>query len=358
MTAASRVTLPGSHDTQLELFPSSATAGAMALPLSFHPIFKARVWGGRQIEEVLSRSLPGDGRFGESWEISGLQEHVSLVEDGPHAGRTLTELWNSHRRELCGKELPEDSFPLLFKWLDCHDWLSVQVHPDDQFAQKRLGQPRGKSEAWIILRADSTARIYAGLKHGVTREVLLRHISAGTVDQCLHSFTPRPGDCVSFPAGTVHAAGGGLLIAEVQQSSDTTFRLFDWNRSGPDGVSRPLHVDLALEAIDWTQGPVSPSCPRSISSAPEGSTGEVLVDSSQFVIERHTLSQTWNAPHAGLMTVWMVLAGQVRLNQQDAQYERDLATGQTVLVPAAAGTTTWTPSGQEGSATLLCVHLP
>jgi mannose-6-phosphate isomerase len=327
-------------------------------PLCFVTSLFARVWGGRALCDFLKHSAASDELYGEAWDISSLHEHVSEVADGQHRGRTLTDLWNNHRNELIGSATHiDEEFPLLVKWLECRDWLSMQVHPDDQMAREILGQPRGKSEAWIVLEADPTARIYAGLKAGVTRDIFMEHLNAGTLIECLHSFVPQPMDCVVLPAGTIHAAGGGLLIAEIQQSSNATFRLFDWNRHGLDGKPRPLQIDLALEAIDWSQRPVNPTRPSQVANSSAGVHAEKLAELSAFHLERYVITHPWSAPHAGELTIWLVLDGSARLAHSDSGEQRDLTRGRTVLIPAAAGETVWTPSA-TGTATLLCVRLP
>ncbi len=161
-------------------------------------------------------------------------------------GMALGTLVRELGADLLGRHHPQDHFPLLFKFLDVRENLSVQVHPNDEQAARLDPPDRGKSEAWFVLSAEPGSRVYAGLRDGVDRTALEPAVAHGQAESCLHSFEPAPGDCVLVPAGTVHALGAGLLVAEIQQSSDTTFRLFDWNRVGPDGLPRPLHVEQAV----------------------------------------------------------------------------------------------------------------
>src|SRR5262249_49482861 len=154
-----------------------------------------------------------------------------------------------HADALFGSQSPPTLFPLLIKYLDAHDWLSVQVHPDDRLAEELSPGECGKTEAWVVLHAEPGSRIWAGLRPGVAQADLERHLERGTVVECLHALEPRAGDCIFLPAGTVHAVGGGVLLAEVQQTSDATFRLFDWNRIQPDGTRRPLHIEQSLASI-------------------------------------------------------------------------------------------------------------
>jgi mannose-6-phosphate isomerase len=216
------------------------------------------------------------------------------VADGPLAGTTLRDLLRQYRGDLLGDRLARyDTFPLLLKFIDAREPLSVQVHPNDQLAQSLAGVPRGKTEAWVVLHAEPRSRIYAGLKAGVGRRELERALADGTTADCLHSFEPQVGDCVFFPAGTVHALGGGITIFEVQQTSDTTYRLFDWDRTDPKtGRPRELHVEKALASIDFARGPVGPV---SLTDDPtSGGLSEQLVRCDYFVLRRfHTASPTY-----------------------------------------------------------------
>lgn len=325
-------------------------------PLVFEPFFRPQVWGGRRLAQLLGKRLPPAGRFGESWEISGHPLHVSRVAEGPHRGRALDELWARYGAEWLGAGPVPTRFPCLVKFLDCDQLLSVQVHPDDEAAARLAPGESGKTEAWLVLHAEPDARIYAGLLPGTTREQLQRHIEAGTVGQCLHGFAPQPGDFVFLPAGTVHAAGGGILMAEIQQSSDATFRLFDWNRLGDDGQPRTLHMPQALASIDWAAQPVVPLRSGSAGGPHESLACEQLVDCSYFRLERYRLAGRLPLVSAGQMSIWMVLAGQAELAGRDRSYRRVFRTGECVLVPASAVGLAWTSGG--GPATLLAVKIP
>jgi mannose-6-phosphate isomerase len=271
----------------------------------------------------------------------------------------LTEIWERQHAEIAGSEVAAGSkFPWLIKFLDCRGALSVQVHPDDVTARELLGDESGKTEAWVILDAEPGARVYAGLKPGTTRADLERHFDAGTVVQCLHSFTPRVGDCVFLPAGTVHAVGGGgVLFAEVQQSSDATFRLFDWNRLGPDGKPRALHREAALRSIDWSAGPVQPTLPQPLAISSTGAVGETLLCCPYFRVDRHRVGTELPIPDSKRMSVWMLIDGQAELLAGNGGYRRQFGAGQTVLVPASSGPLTWLSSGGS-PATALAVTLP
>jgi mannose-6-phosphate isomerase len=216
-------------------------------PLRFEPIFKERIWGGRTLEALYGKRLPPAVPIGESWEVSDRPGDDSVVANGPLAGRTLRWLMAHHAADLIGaaQPAPGGRFPLLCKILDARDTLSLQVHP----RSPALGEP--KTEMWHIVRADAGARLYVGLKRGVTRDDFERALAAGTVEQCFHTIPVRAGDTMFLPSGRVHAIGSGLVIFEIQQNSDTTFRVFDWNRAGLDGRPRDLHVAESLQSIDF-----------------------------------------------------------------------------------------------------------
>lgn len=300
-------------------------------PLVFEPYFRPQVWGARRLEEVLRKRLPPDGPFGESWEISGHPLHVSRVAEGPHRGAGLDELWARFAADWTGSLAPPPRFPWLLKFLDCDELLSVQVHPDDAAAARLLPGESGKTEAWLVLHADPDAQIYAGLLPGVTRADLERHLDAGTVGQCLHAFRPQPGDFLFLPAGTVHAAGGGLVFLEIQQSSDATFRLFDWNRLGTDGRARALHRAEALECIDWSAGPL----------APLRTNDTRLAACTHFTVSRHRLSGTLEIPGHSRMSLWAVVSGQAELSAPAGSYRRAFGRGETVLVPGNPAAFQW-----------------
>jgi mannose-6-phosphate isomerase len=324
-------------------------------PLVFEPYLRRQVWGNRRLGESFGKALPAEGAFGESWEISGHWHHVSRVADGRWRGALLTDLCATRSREIFGFDLPAGvPFPLLIKILDCHDLLSIQVHPTNELAARLRPGESGKTEAWVIVEAGTEARIYAGLLPGTSRLDLERHLAEGTVERCLHSFVPRAGDCLFLPAGTVHAVGGGVLMAEVQQTSDATFRLFDWNRVGSDGRPRELHIYEALASIDWSRGPVNPVPPTLITGLPAGMHGERLVSCAYFVVHRYRVAGHWGLPFPGRMSMWVVLQGSAELAELNGDYCRLLRHGETVLVPASAPRLQWKTS----SATLLAVRLP
>src|SRR5688572_14062170 len=222
----------------------------MLYPLTFQPIFQERIWGGRKLESLYRKALPPGKIIGESWEISDRPDANSVVNNGPLAGKTLAELMNSHRAEIMGRaRSPEGRFPLLIKLLDAQDNLSLQVHPPQHLAADLGGC--AKTEMWYVSAAEPGSRLYAGLRRGVTRDEFADKTRKGTVAECFHQLPVREGDSLFLPSGRVHALGKGLVIFEIQQNSDTTYRVFDWNRVDASGKPRQLHVEESLKCIDF-----------------------------------------------------------------------------------------------------------
>ena len=220
-------------------------------PITFKPLYMDRVWGGRELERIYGRELPDAiTPIGESWEIVDREDEQSVVDEGPLGGTSLHELWSLRRDEIFGaSEHPAGRFPILIKVLDARDDLSIQVHPPVDKAEDLGGEP--KTEMWFIADRDPGAKLYVGLKHGVAREDFEKSIADGSVADVVHAVTPEPGESIFIPSGRLHAIGAGFLIHEIQQNSDTTYRVFDWNRMGLDGKPRQLHVEQSLASIDF-----------------------------------------------------------------------------------------------------------
>jgi mannose-6-phosphate isomerase len=221
-------------------------------PLTFQPIFKERIWGGRELERLYAKKIPAGKPIGESWEISDRPGDASVIANGPLAGKNLRWLMENHAHELLGdaKPVSENRFPLLIKILDAREKLSLQVHPPASKTTELQGEP--KTEMWFIADAAPGAELFVGLKRGVTRAEFEKKISDGSVAECFHRIPVRAGDTMFLPSGRVHAIGAGLVIFEIQQNSDTTYRVFDWNRTGLDGKPRERHIAQSLASIDFS----------------------------------------------------------------------------------------------------------
>ena len=222
-------------------------------PLRFEPIYQYRLWGGRRLSGLLSAPLPGDGPIGEAWVLSDRDDHQSQVANGPLKGQTIGQLMEQYRTQLMGKLGPRfHRFPLLLKFLDAREMLSVQVHPSDAYPVLIPAGDTGKTEAWVVIEAERESQIYAGLKPDTTADGLRRSLENGTIADHLAAIVPKPGDAIFIPAGTVHTLGGDIVVFEVQQNSDVTFRLYDWGHvDAKTGKPRPLQVDQASACIDF-----------------------------------------------------------------------------------------------------------
>lgn len=219
----------------------------MLYPLFFEPVYKNIIWGGRRFETYFKRTIP-DGNVAESWEVCCHKNGMSVIKNGPLKGKTLDEVIKLYGKEILGEKY--DKFPLLIKLIDANDKLSVQVHPDDEYSKKVENQ-LGKTEMWYVIDAKDSAKLVYGLKKGTTKEGLKNALEGNSVEDLLNFVPVKKGDIIFIPSGTVHAILDGLLLAEIQQNSDITYRLYDWNRVDKDGKKRELHIDKALDVIDY-----------------------------------------------------------------------------------------------------------
>lgn len=315
--------------------------GRMSEPIVFEPIAMERVWGGRRFESLLGKPLPNGTLVGELWEIVDREDAQSIVHTGPLRGKSLHELWTGHREEIFGKKtLGQKSprFPLLIKLLDARERLSVQVHPPQQLAAALGGEP--KTEVWYFLDALPGARIYAGLKKGVTRADFERTLRSGDVEQTLHEIAVQTGESIFIPSGRLHAIGEGNLIVEVQQNSDTTYRVFDWNRMGLDGKPRALHIEESLASIDFDD--FEPG----VSSATEST----IADCPFFTVEKLQITAEREVRAEGQFALVAVTGGSILCG--GAAFGK----GQIFIVPASGSRLEL--STQDGPAEILRITLP
>jgi len=300
-------------------------------PLTFHPIFKTRVWGGRHLERLFQKNLPPDALIGESWEISDRPGDVSVVANGTLAGKDLRWLMEHHTHELLGNAKPAtgNRFPLLCKILDAREKLSLQVHPPANKAAALGGEP--KTEMWFIADADPGAELFVGLRRGVTRTEFEQKIRTGEVADCFHRIAVRAGDAMFLPSGRVHAIGAGVVIFEIQQNSDTTYRVFDWNRMGLDGKPRELHVAQSLASIDFSD--IEPKLLETKFIGRGTIQKRLLVNDSLFNVEAWKLNPAANGSlKSRKLQVIAVTRGQIEVRSGSDIVH--LNTGQFCLVPA------------------------
>ena len=293
-------------------------------PLKFRPIYKQRIWGGQKLREVFGKDLPPDQLIGESWELSDLPQDKSIIANGELKGQTLISAINRYPVEITGEPYFEGPFPLLIKFLDAHDFLSVQVHPDEQTVE-RLGQGQPKTECWYIISVEPDAVIYKGLKKGVTKSQFAEAIEKGNVADLLVRLPVEAGQCHFLPAGTAHAIGPGLVITEIQLPSDTTYRIFDWNRVDQTGRPRELHIEQALESIHFNM---------SEDELPVTTIGR-LVNCEFFSIDKgHQARNCEVLLSPGEIRVLIILTGSGTILGTDG-YNVEFKAGECLLIPAA-----------------------
>jgi mannose-6-phosphate isomerase len=317
---------------------STIKASPALTPLTFEPIFMERIWGGRRLESEFGKKLPPQKVIGESWEIVDRPEAQSIVRNGPLHGKTLHELWTQHRDEIFGEVPDAPRFPLLLKLLDAHDKLSLQVHPPEEVASRLGGEP--KNEFWYVAAAVPGAELYLGFREPITRDQLEKALRDGTAADYVHKIRVKSGDAVFLPSGRLHALGGGNLIIEIQQNSDTTYRVFDWNRVDDTGKQRQLHIDQALQCIDF--GDVRPPLLQA--------KGELLLRNDLFEIQKWNLDSSRVIASRGLFAIVCCLTGSLQCA------DVDLKPGGFLLVPASLPNGRLEPQRKETS--LLRITIP
>jgi mannose-6-phosphate isomerase len=312
----------------------------MKEPFEFLPLPMERVWGGRELSRLYQKNLPDDSPVGETWEIVDRPEAQSMVKSGSWQGHSLHDLWNNHREGIFGEVYggyPSERFPILVKLLDARETLSVQVHPPAHRAAELDGEP--KTEMWYFMESDPGACIYAGVKEGVTRESFESLLNGGNVEDALPKLPVQRGESIFIPSGRLHAIGGGTVIAEIQQNSDTTYRVFDWNRTGLDGRPRELHVGPSLESIDFSD------------HAPEirAAGAGVLADCDYFRVEEKQVTTQLPDDLNVRFHIWGIVEGVVKIG------ETEFLPGTFVLLPVGLEAGVCTP---QGAARVLEITLP
>lgn len=316
-------------------------------PLSFTPILKERIWGGTKLQTVLHKSVVSKS-VGESWELSAVSDDISVVNNGAAKGKTLTQLIDEYPEAMLGEKVLSKfgkQFPLLFKFIDAKEDLSIQVHPNDQLAQARH-QSFGKTEMWYIMQADENARLIVGFNKESTQTDYLSHLQTNSLTKLLKEYPVQIGDVFFLETGTIHAIGAGILLAEIQQTSDITYRLYDWGRVDDKGIARELHTDLALEAINYNTTKSKVTYDNVVENKLV-----TVVDSVYFKTNYLQLSTSYSwIKKEDAFTVFMCVEGKCTLTHEGELFS--LVKGQTILIPASI-----THFLLEGSATLLEISI-
>jgi mannose-6-phosphate isomerase len=316
-------------------------------PMQFKPIFKQRIWGGQKLREVLHKEIP-QGEIGESWELSAVAGDVSVVANGAFAGQPLDKLIEAHPEEVLGTAVHAkfgNEFPLLFKFIDARQDLSIQVHPSDALAKKRHNS-FGKTEMWYVMQADPASRIIVGFNHDSSPAEFMKNLDAKTLPSILDQAEARPGDMFFLATGTIHAIGAGIMVAEIQQTSDITYRVYDWDRVDANGKPRELHLDQAIDAMNYNVVHARKSYEK------RPNTVNAAVDCDYFRTSFLPLDGNLDIEKDGAsFTVYMCVegAGDIEIPSGATHFEA----GDTILMPAAL-----TKYALSGKASLLEVVVP
>lgn len=321
-------------------------------PLKFEPVLKERVWGGQKLRDNYGKNIPGDKKIGESWEISGIQGDISVISNGFLAGNNLEEIVEVYMGDLVGEEIFQQfgiEFPLLIKLIDAGDDLSIQVHPNDELAKKRH-HAYGKTEMWYVLEAEKDSKIYTGFNREMDRESYLKSLEEGNINKNLNTEEAAPGDVFYIPPGRIHAIGKGIVLAEIQQTSDITYRIWDWGRKGLDDKPRELHTELSVDAIDYKLYDNYKT-----SAEPVLNSSSNIMKSKYFTCNIIELDKAISIDYSlnDSFVIYICTEGSAQLKWEDG--ETLLKKGETILVPAIMEKFDIVPANM---ARLLEVYLP
>jgi len=301
-------------------------------PFIFTPIYKSKIWGGNKCNTILYKTDAPKELCGESWEISGIEDECSVVSNGELAGNTLNELIDIYMDEIVGTKILDKydhEFPLLIKFLDVNDLLSLQVHPNDKLAERRHNS-LGKTEIWYIVQADKDAELSIGFNKSIDKDIFIENAITNRLPEIINTTKAQSDEAYFIPAGLVHGGGKGLLIAEIQQSSDVTYRIFDWNRKDSEGKARELHLDMALDALDYS----SKNDYRSVFEKKLNEPSQVAT-CDYFTVNRLEFSKPFDKDYSLLdsFVVYMCLDGEFSISYNENE-SITILKGQTVLIPA------------------------
>jgi mannose-6-phosphate isomerase len=312
-------------------------------PLKFYPIIKERIWGGNKLQTVLGKEIPPDTPSGESWEISGVENDVSVVKGGALDGKSLTELIDTFKGDLVGEKVYHqygNQLPLLIKFLDAQEDLSIQVHPHDELAKERHNS-FGKTEMWYVIQADEGSSVRSGFNRQIDKDIYLKNLEERKLDDILNIVPVQPDDVIFLPAGRVHSIGKGLLIAEIQQTSDITYRVYDFDRKDKHGKTRELHTEQAIDAIDYNYYPdVKAIYQKQLNGVSE------LARCGYFATNLLYFDKALKRDYSAIdsFIVLMAMEGSTTLKYENG--ETTISKGETVLLPAAIKRIELIPSGK------------
>ena len=301
-------------------------------PIKFAPILKDKIWGGTKLKTILNKNISPTNNCGESWEISGVSQNISVVSNGFLIGKNLTELIEIYKEKLVGKKVFNSfglEFPLLIKFIDASNVLSIQVHPDDELAKKRH-KSKGKTEMWYIIQADKNSELISGFNSEINKNIYLNHLENKELKQILNYENVKQGDVYFIPAGRVHAIGKGILLAEIQQTSDITYRIYDWDRLDKNGKSRELHTELAVDAIDYAFYDNYRTDYKS-----ELNKSSLIKSCKYFTTNILNLNKTIEKDYSSndSFIIYMCIEGFCTIVYENQEY--NISKGETILIPAA-----------------------